>query len=128
MSNLAKILGDHHFNDFIKDVKVADLLGMPYAFKYVTTVSSLGLEMDPQGTETILLIGCMHSILDSIYLDETGREMELLFDKLRVMFDSYFMKSSHLVYLCPPIGRPSTRVTTQYQEVLSKFRVGEVLR
>jgi hypothetical protein len=123
MANFAKILGDHHFNDFVKDVKVAELLGMPFGFKYVTTMSSLSLEVDPQGTETVLLIGCMTAILDSVYLEDTGSEMEMLFDKLRVMFDSYFVNPKHLVYLCPPIGRPSTRLTTQYQDIMKKFRV-----
>lgn len=123
MSLSAKILGDHHFNDFVKDVKVAQLIGMPFTFKYVTTLSALSLEVDAHGAETVMIIGCMNSILDSIYLDATGKETDMQLDKLRLIFDSYFMHQTHLIYLCPPLGRPTTRITTQYNEVITKFKV-----
>ena len=47
----AQILGDQNFSGFYKDVDVATILGMPYDFKFVSTVTSLALELDPKGTE-----------------------------------------------------------------------------
>jgi hypothetical protein len=123
MTQCAKILGDQFFNDFIKDVKVTQLLGMPYSFKYVTTMSSLALEIDPNGTETIMIIGCLNSILDSFYLDDSGKDIELQFDKMRLMFDSYLSRVHQVIYVCQPVGRPTSRITEQYQSALNQFMV-----
>jgi hypothetical protein len=61
MANKAKLLGDHTMQEFIRDVRVSTLLGMPSSFVFVSTLSSLSLELDPQGPETVLIIGIRNS-------------------------------------------------------------------
>jgi len=123
----AKILGDINFNEFVKDVKVAQLLGMPFNFKFISTMTNFTLEVDPYGAETIMIVGCMNSLLESFYLDESDHAIDSHLDKFRILFDAYVARQ-HLVYVCPPIGRPTTRVTTQYQKVLAKFKVGKSMQ
>lgn len=119
----AKIIGDHTMNDFLKDVKVTEILGMSYTFSFASTMTSLTMEVDPHGSETILIIGCLSSIYDRLVANE--REMSTCFDKLRLLFDAYLIRT-HEIYLCQPLGCSSGRITGQSQLVYNEVRVSSV--
>lgn len=115
-----RILGDHLISEFIKDVKAAELLGVQYEFVHASSVTTLALELDPRGTETVTVLCCMSSIFDGLMVNEgsgTGT-----FERLRVLFDGY-LTSPHELYVCPPLSWSPGRVTKQYQELYSKFGV-----
>jgi hypothetical protein len=111
---------DHCFTDFIRDVKVSEILGMAHSFVQISTMTSLTLDLDPHVSETILILGCMISLLDSKTLHKTGRDWAVQLDKLCILFDAYL---SHVIYLCPPLGQSTVRSSQQYHSLVMKLRV-----
>jgi hypothetical protein len=57
-------------------VKVSEILGMPYSFIQISTMTSMTLELDPQGSKTIIVT----SLLDSFTLDESGKDWAVQLD------------------------------------------------
>ncbi len=121
-----KILGDHTLNEFLKEIKVTEIIGMSYSFSFVSTMTSLSLEIDPHGTETIMIIGCLTSIYDRM-VAATEREMGSSLDKIRLLFDAYLTRS-HEIYVCPPLGRSSSRITSSSQKVAKGLNVRGFLK
>ena len=119
---LVKILGDHHFSEFISHVKVSEVLGMTHSFTQVTTMSTLSLEMDANGPENITVLCCMTTLFESTLGDETGALFGQFLDKLRMILDGYLI-SSHDLYYCPPLSRPPGRETIWYTTNYDKLRV-----
>jgi hypothetical protein len=116
---VAKILGDHTFAEFMISVRLEEILKMPVSFRQISTITSLALEMDSKGTEKIMILGCLTGLVSSIQFDV---ELVALMDRLRVIFDSYLM-GPHEVYVCPPLGSHSERVTKITQMLERKFVV-----
>jgi hypothetical protein len=114
-----RILGDYVIGDHLKDVKVEELLGMRFDFKYVSTMSSLILELDPNGPEKITLISCMNSLFEEFIHEET---LPRGFDQLRLIFDAY-MANNHDIYYCPPVGKSTDKITKSYLDVLNRLSV-----
>ena len=118
-----KILGDYTISEFIKDVKIEEILGMRFEFVYVSTVTSLALELDPHGSEKLTIICCMSSIFDEFLISNSQTDQERAFGRLRVMFESY-LSANHDIYYCPPLGWSPMRVSREYLDMLGRFNVG----
>ena len=56
---LVKILGDQNVGEFIGQVNITEVLGFTYSFTQATTMSSLALELDPNGSENVVILACM---------------------------------------------------------------------
>ena len=126
MSHKARILGDHVVADFVKDVRLDDLLGLHCAMSYVSTMSTLAIEMDPKGPESIMIVSCLSSILGPILASDTGYELDQLIEKMRLLFDGYLMGEKD-IYVCQPIGLHSSKVSKLTQILELRFRVRHVL-
>jgi len=118
----AKILGDHDVADFLKDVRIDDLLGMHCSVAFVSSLSTLALEMDSKGPESIMILCCMSSITGPIFAGDTGCELQQVMDRLRVIFDGYLV-GSHEIYLCPPLGLPSVKISKISQMLEQRYKV-----
>jgi hypothetical protein len=116
---VTKILGDHTFAEFINDVRMDEILKTPTSFRQISTVTSFALEMDSKGSEKVMILGCLNAIVGNL---NTECDVTSIIDRLRVIFDSYLM-GNHDVYVCPPLGRHSERVTKITQFLERKFVV-----
>ncbi len=117
-----KILGDNTMSDFIDEVQVSTILELPFEFIYASTLTSLTLELDSHGTESVMVIGCMSSILDTFTLVESSSDVDALFDKIRIAIDSYLSRP-HSLYVCPPMARSTSRTSAQYVTLKNRFHV-----
>ncbi len=117
-----KILGNLNFSEFMQDVKIEDLLGQPYTFTYITSITSLTLELDPLGLEKVTILCCMGTVLNELVATETGGKKSGAFERIRVIIDGYFTKP-HELYYNPPLGRAPEKVSKHYQEMLQEFTV-----
>jgi hypothetical protein len=117
-----RILGDYSVGDHQKDVKIEEILGMRFDFKYISTISSLALELDPQGPEKITMICCMNSILEEFVDCNQDEDLQREFGRLRVIFDAYLTRD-HELYYCPPIGRSTSKMTRIYADMLHRLNV-----
>jgi hypothetical protein len=117
-----RILGDYSVSEHQKDVKIEELLGTRFEFKYISTISSLALELDPQGPEKITMICCMNSVLEEILGCSQDADLQREFGRLRVIFDAYLSRN-HEIYYCPPIGRSTTQVTRVYLDMMNRLNV-----
>ncbi len=116
---VTKILGDHAFSEFINDVRMEEIMKTSISFRQISTITSLALEMDSKGPEKYLVLSCLNSIVGNLNAD---CDVVTVIDRLRVIFDSYLM-GNHDVYVCPPLGRHSERVTKNTQFLERKFMV-----
>ncbi len=121
----ARILADHSIDDFVLDVKITEILKMPYRLTHVSTMTTMALELDSQGSETILIISCLNTVMEYYMMDESGRDLTLGINKLRQMFDEYLV-GSHIIYLSPMIDRHSDKINKRTQAMDSRFRVSQV--
>ena len=55
---------------------MSEILGMPYSFIQISTMTSMTLELDPQGSKTIIVT----FLLDSFTLDESGKDWAVQLD------------------------------------------------
>jgi|688.fasta_scaffold23503_2 hypothetical protein len=110
MALTVKILGDQHFSEVINHVNVTEIMGMSYSFTQVTTLTSLSLEVDAKGSENILILGCLSSVLEIVMSDEGGSQLNMVLDNLRLTLDSYFVRT-HDVYAIPPLSRSPDHFT-----------------
>jgi hypothetical protein len=85
-------------------------LGMSYSFTQVTTLTTLRLEVDANGSENVLIIGCLSSVMEIVMHDESGRQLDLVLDNLRLVLDAYFLKT-HDVYVVQPLSRSPDHFT-----------------
>jgi hypothetical protein len=117
-----KILGDHYFSEFMRDVKIEEVLGRPFTFVYVSSVSSLALELDSLGVENVTILCCMTTIFDEFVSTESGTPKPGSFDRMRIIVDSYLSKP-HDLYYVPPLGRSPDKVSRQFQDSFTEFTV-----
>jgi hypothetical protein len=117
-----RILGDYSVGDHQKDVKIEEILGMRYEFVYVSTMSSLALELDPKGPEKLTLISCMNSLYDEFITCTHDEALTRQFDRLRLIFDAY-MSTNHDIYYCPPVGRSTEKINRNYLDVTTRLSV-----
>ena len=108
--------------DSVKDVRLDDLLGMHCAMSYVSTLSTLSVEMDPRGPESVMIVCCLSSIIDPILTKDVGPELDHLVERLRVIFDGYLTDTKE-IYICQPIGLHSSKVSKLTQMLELKFKV-----
>jgi len=120
---VTKLLGDHTFAEYLIDVRAGEILKTPVSFRQISTITSMALEMDSKGSEKILILGCLNSIVGSVCQD---CDLNSIIDRLRVIFNSYLM-GSHEIYVCPPLGSHSERVTRISQMLERKFMVRKYL-
>jgi hypothetical protein len=106
----------------MRDVKIEEVLGRPFTFAYVSSVSSLALELDALGVETVTVLCCMTSIFDEFVSTESGTPKPGSFDRMRIIIDSYLTKP-HDLYYCPPLGRSPDKVSRQFQDSYKEFTV-----
>jgi hypothetical protein len=85
MALTVKILGDQHFSEVINHVNVTEIMGMSYSFTQVTTLTSLSLEVDAKGSENILILGCLSSVMEIVMSDEGGSQLNLVLDNFLVL-------------------------------------------
>jgi hypothetical protein len=117
-----KFLGDYVIQDVFKASVVSEVLGMSTIYAQISNMTSLALEMDAHGSETITVVSCMNSVFDDILSTVSGNEKGGSFDRLRMIFETYLTKD-HDIYFCMPLGRSSSRITKIYMEATSRLQV-----
>lgn len=125
-TNSARILGDHTIGDFLKELNVDAILGLPSTFTTVSTLTTLAIEMNPSGQESIMILGCLNTVLEPCMREETGRDLENGLGKIQKIFDLY-LAGDHDLYLCPLLGRSTDRINKATQKMEQRVQVGLVI-
>ena len=118
MSRRVKIIED----EFMRDVKVSEILGLEFTYTISTTTTTLALKLDPNGPEKLTIVFCMDLLLDG-YIQKVSRGGEAPnFDQLRLILESYISRS-HDVFLCMSLGRTSIRSKSMTKDVTLRLMV-----